>query len=134
MDEYGYIYIIYEREFRISGWPLYKIGRTQNPITRMNGYSKDSIMVYLHMCTNHVIAEKNLINIFKTKFIKHPKCGNEYFEGDLADMQSVINEYITKHHKMDGKLLTIKLSLTNNGTLHFYALYIYQVIYFFNKF
>ena len=77
----GYIYLIYEREFRISGWPLYKIGRTRDPIARMNGYSKQSIMVYLQMCTDHIIVEKNLIEIFKTKFIKHPKYGNEYFEG-----------------------------------------------------
>jgi hypothetical protein len=85
-----YIYLLIEREFIKTKENIFKIGKTKqlNNI-RFSQYPKNSILLLQISCDNCDIFEKNLINIFKEKFINRKDIGNEYFQGDYIDM---INE------------------------------------------
>jgi len=78
-----YIYLLREREFIKTKENIFKIGKTKqlNNI-RFSQYPKDSNLLLQISCNNCDILEKNLINIFKEKFIQRKDIGNEYFEGD----------------------------------------------------
>ena len=85
-----YIYLLIEREFIKTKENIFKIGKTKqlNNI-RFSQYPKESILLLQISCYDCDIFEKNLINIFKEKFINRKDIGNEYFQGDYIDM---INE------------------------------------------
>jgi len=105
----GYIYIYYEREFRLLNLPIYKIGRSHDIFLRSISYSKHSIMLFSILCIDHIQAEKDIIKLFSEKFKRKKVYGNEYFEGDLLDMQKVIIDYMDRLKKINGRLLTLKM-------------------------
>jgi hypothetical protein len=82
-----YVYLIQEREFVRSKEPVFKIGRTKQPnVERVTQYPKDSQFICQICCDDCAICEKNIIQLFKTKYIHRTDIGNEYFEGDYRYM------------------------------------------------
>lgn len=93
-----YIYLVKEREFVNSNKNIFKIGKTtQENTKRVSQYPKGSILYLQILCQDCSTLEKQLINIFKSKYSHRNDIGNEYFEGSYTDMIndiycSVINE------------------------------------------
>jgi hypothetical protein len=91
--EYNYIYLLQLREFVNAKQFIYKIGRTSKENNkRFHQYPKGSVLLCQIICSNCITIEKNLIQIFKEKFIHSPDIGNEYFEGNYIDMIKIIYE------------------------------------------
>ena len=86
-NEINYIYLIKLREFVKSNENIYKIGRTSKiNYTRFKQYPKDSILLFQMICNDCKKMEKQLIVLFKHKFIQKKEIGTEYFQGDYISM------------------------------------------------
>ena len=106
------LYLIHTREFITIQKPIYKIGRGGNVQKRVQQYPKGSNLLFLNICYNSIFCEKELINIFKEKFIQEKYYGNEYFSGDFNKMIRVMFNYIdaynTKYIEEENKKNEIK--------------------------
>jgi hypothetical protein len=93
----GYVYIVYLREFMNKKENTYKIGRTkQEMIDRLKGYPKGSKVIKFEPVKNTIMIEKELIKVFKDKYVQRVEYGSEYFSGDIVEMirefRKLINE------------------------------------------
>jgi hypothetical protein len=89
----GYIYLIQEREFIKTNEKIYKIGRTsQSNTSRVRQYPKGSMLLIQTMCSDCIVVELQLINLFKIEFIQRKEIGTEYFEGEHTVMIRHIND------------------------------------------
>ena len=89
--EIGYIYLLQEREFANSFQNIFKIGKTKNENNkRISQYPKGSVLLLQKICNNCDDLEKELIKIFKERFIQRKDIGTEYFEGDYQEMSDII--------------------------------------------
>jgi len=98
-----YIYLIKEREFVRIGEDTYKIGRTQQnpPTDRLLQYPSGSEIILLTIVDDCFSLEKQVIKVFKQKFIHKKEYGNEYFNGDVKDMIKTIYSIIFKQEKLN---------------------------------
>lgn len=92
-----YLYLLSEREFR--GHNVYKLGRTvqkphQRALQRFEGYAKDSEIALLQSVPDSVTAERELLKIFRTRFIARTDIGDEYFEGDPRLMTTLFFDFV----------------------------------------
>jgi hypothetical protein len=84
---HNYIYLIHIREFVNNGDNVYKIGKTkQKNLKRFNNYPNGSELLFHCICDNCDVSEKDIINMFDSKYIKRKEFGNEYYEGDYRLM------------------------------------------------
>ena len=91
----NYIYILRLREHIINNQNIYKIGKTkQETLKRFNQYPKGCQLFCQLDCVDCDNAEKNIINLFKNKYIQRQDIGTEYFEGNITQMKDDI--YIMK--------------------------------------
>ena len=88
------IYLLREREFIRLNEDIYKIGRSKHIKTRMNSYPKGSVIELMIGCVNSIQCEKDLLAIFRKKYIEHREYGAEYFEGNKLDMINTITRYL----------------------------------------
>lgn len=114
-----YIYLIQERESIRCNDNVYKIGKTtQEPNSRMKGYPKSSklyITVIVDDCTK---SEKDLLTIFRNKFILRPEFGNEYFYGNVIEMMEEIIKYQKNNYKQKNEVqkeVQTSQSIMNNN-------------------
>jgi hypothetical protein len=76
------------REFVNNEQPIYKIGRTQQPLLkRFNQYPKGSLLIIHVNVKNSVLLEKEIISVFSNQFTCKKNLGHEYFEGDISKMK-----------------------------------------------
>jgi hypothetical protein len=95
MDSAQYIYLLQEREFIKTKENIYKIGKTtQLNHERFKCYPKGSKLLIQTICCNCHIFEKELIKLFKDKFIQRIDIGIEYFQGNYMDMILTIHQYM----------------------------------------
>jgi hypothetical protein len=99
MLNFGYIYLIREREFLQSGQQVYKVGQTIQKgatlqLRRLQDYKKGS-----ELCFVRQVKELKAVNIettikreFNSTYTKHTD-GHEYFYGDMESMIDVINKH-----------------------------------------
>lgn len=85
---YGFIYVLIEREFINNGQNIYKIGRTnQINLRRFRNYPKGSKLLFYMKCFNRnsISIENDIMNdLKKSEYIKQKNdIGKEYFEGNL---------------------------------------------------
>jgi hypothetical protein len=81
------------REFVNNKQPIYKIGRTQQPLlTRFNQYSKGSVLIIHINVKDSRISEKEIISVFTKQFTCKKDLGREYFEGDISKMKKCLCE------------------------------------------
>lgn len=92
--EYGYLYVLMEREFTKTGEMIFKIGMTDqfDPATRFRGYPKSSKLFLVIAKKNARKSEFNAINMLNARTdIKHrTDIGNEYYEGELEEIKNII--------------------------------------------
>jgi hypothetical protein len=82
-----YIYILQVREFLKTNENIYKIGKTNQKFNkRFNNYPNGSVLLFQMICNNCDILEKDIIKMFKEKYIQQKDLGNEYFKGDYNIM------------------------------------------------
>lgn len=98
-EDIHYLYLLREREFIIGGKNIYKIGRTvqkqhQRPFQRFEGYSKDTEIQVMRSVPDCIIAERQLLQLFKNKFTHRVDIGREYFEGDPNLMSQVFFDFV----------------------------------------
>jgi hypothetical protein len=55
------IYLIHTREFISTNVPIYKIGRSNNILKRINQYPNGSIVYLIIWCKDNLIHEHNLL-------------------------------------------------------------------------
>ena len=93
-----YLYVIHTREFIKQNRPLYKVGRSNQPIgtdgitKRIEQYPKGSLQKALFPVENYVAAEAHMKKqLDHCKDLKlRTECGFEYFEGPLKTLLTVI--------------------------------------------
>jgi len=88
------LYLIHTREFFIIRQPVYKIGRSYKLDNRVKQYPNGSQVLFTMKCKNSKDVKKNLIKLFKEKFVHKPYYGNEYFEGNEDEMINEIYKYL----------------------------------------
>lgn len=88
------IYLIHTREFITTNKPIYNIGRGGNVQNRVKQYPRGSQVLFLSICRNSKLCKKDLIKIFKQKFIQEKYYGREYFSGNSDVMIYVMIEFI----------------------------------------
>ena len=77
-----FIYLIQEREF---------IKTKQDNLKIMQSYPTGSIIIIIcQVPINCDIKEKNILKIFKDKYISRSDIGKKYFEGDYTEMRDDI--------------------------------------------
>ena len=86
-DKPQYVYLIQERTSVVAKQSIYKIGRTEQPnFERFKGYVK-GYKILLHLaCDDSKVAEKQIMDQFKSKYRHATEYGNEYFEGNYKKM------------------------------------------------
>lgn len=92
-----FIYIIQEREFIKTNESIYKIGKTKKDLrTRMNGYPKNSKVLYFTKVDDCSIIESKMITTFDTIFDNAKDIGREYYSGNIDDMIKIANMIVNK--------------------------------------
>ena len=85
------IYLLIEREFLKSNCPIYKIGRSsQENDKRIKQYPKGSRLICLINVVDSIFMEKEMMHLFKHKYIQRKDIGSEYFEGNVVMMRKDI--------------------------------------------
>ncbi len=90
----GYIYVIWVREFKTAGEPVYKIGRTSDVSRRVSQYPKGSQLLFCVTTPNMCKTETELLTMLGDHFVKRQDIGNEYFEGDITRMLTLVLDKI----------------------------------------
>ena len=97
-EKYGWIYILKQRSAIEGGHSVYKVGRvgSRNPLDRLAEYEKGSRLICCWLVPVDMVkeAEKDILRIFRKKFMPMESYGNEAFEGDLKEMIMLINEFL----------------------------------------
>lgn len=94
-----YVYLVIEREFVHSDQSVYKIGRSsQENNSRIQQYPKGTQLIcQLRVADSHFL-EREIIQLFKHKYIQRSDIGREYFEGDSFNMQLDIFTLISTYN------------------------------------
>lgn len=88
----SYIYLLREREFVNAGKNIYKLGKTkQEPYNRLKSYPKDSEWILVRQVRDCDSLERELLKIFKKKYVLKKDIGREYFEGNRHEMMNDID-------------------------------------------
>jgi hypothetical protein len=86
-NEFQYIYLLKEREFIKTNECIYKIGKTkQKNLDHICNYPNGTALIIQIQCDNCDKLEKELIEIFKSKYELQKHIGNEYFKGNCYHM------------------------------------------------
>jgi hypothetical protein len=89
------VYMMHTRELHTLQLEIYKIGRSHILDNRMKQYPKGSKIICMINCENSILCEKELIKLFKEKFIQRLEYGTEYFEGNkfkmIKELSNLIN-------------------------------------------
>lgn len=112
------LYLLREREFIKSNETIYKIGRSDDVMKRVNQYPNGSMVYLIIGCNDNAIHESNLIEIFNNKFANEKYVGNEYFTGNVALMKETMIEYMKSKQNnfyiIDEELIIERVNKENN--------------------
>lgn len=85
-----YIYLLRKSENVRCHDDIYKIGQTDNVKQRFNSAEyRHAEIILTARVTNAYFAEQRLIELFNFEFENVPKCGREYFKGNIDQMCDV---------------------------------------------
>ena len=94
----GAVYIVQIREF--LGTNIYKIGKTkQEGLRRVRSYPNGTILLLQVACKDCNKIEKEVISLFRSKYILKQELGNEYFEGDGKSMMIDMFDMVSNEGK-----------------------------------
>lgn len=108
--DFGYNYLLQEREFIKTKEPVYKIGRTNQIKSRFHQYPNGTQLIRFVKVTDQKKSERKLICVFKELFKHRTDIGSEYFEGPL---HQIINAFENTVQDVDGNFSrTLDMSTT----------------------
>lgn len=91
----GEIYIVHTRHCLEMGMPVYKIGRSDDVIKRLQQhYPRGSIIVGRALVPNMRNAEMVLLAMCERAFMRRRDFGQKYFEGDLTDLIALLDRVV----------------------------------------
>ena len=126
----GGLYLLCEREFIKTNETIYKIGRGNDIIKRVNQYPNGSIVYLIIECENNIIHESKLIELFKKKFINEKYIGTEYFNGNIKLMKTTIIKYmksnLNKFNIIDNEIIIERVNKYKKINIPKYAQNIYN--------
>ena len=124
------LYLIHTRELHTLQKNIYKIGRSYKLYDRIKQYPKTSKIMFIINCKESVLREKNLILLFKSKFIQKLDYGTEYFQGDIDDMIKEIFNYIYNNKTIDSKIVAKVDNKVNRTCLKCNYVKTYFIVYY----
>lgn len=86
----GEIYIVQTAHCAQSYSNVYKLGRTKKMTIRVGQYPKGTQVFCRLPVSRMVDAENMLMSLCKLNFLQRKEFGNEYFEGNIWDMTSIL--------------------------------------------
>lgn len=93
-----YIYLLQDRTAVAVNAPIYKVGKTTQPnFERFKNYPKGYKIIILAGCTNCHTIEKNILELFRLKYIPRLDYDTESFEGSVINMRNDINDIIREY-------------------------------------
>ena len=93
--ELQYIYLLKTKLSIDKNEDVFKIGRTKQPnFKRILQYPNGSVPLHYTACSNNVYYERQIINLFKQKYVQIREYGYEYFKGDYNEMKDDIYNII----------------------------------------
>jgi len=128
-----YIYLLQEREFIRLNEPIYKIGKTkQENLKRIQNYPNGTRLLLQIICNNCDNLEKELIQLFKSKYKIQTDIGKEYFKGNHLDMIKDI--YLTIYDCNDTKIKdnNYKYETNLNNNLNPFQVFVKEQMKIFN--
>lgn len=87
--DFGFIYLIQEREFVKTGESVFKVGKTQDYKRRFQSYPKFSVVIMFFCCVRISECENALLLAMKSRFRQRLDVGREYFEGDPLETKTL---------------------------------------------
>jgi len=100
MNQEESVYMVHPRELIRLAENVYKLGRSHHVESRIRDYPKGSKIMCIMNCIDSIFCEKELIKIFKEKFIQRKDYGTEYFQGDKHLMIKEIFNFIDKQYAL----------------------------------
>ncbi len=88
----GYVYVVHEREFKESGRPVYKVGRSGDIFQRLKSYPNGSHPLLTASVRDQVAAETQLKERCELKMERRLDIGHEYFEGPFQVLHGIFSE------------------------------------------
>ena len=99
-----YIYLLQTREFVNSKEPIYKIGKTTKlNFTRFNQYPQGSVLLFQSSCFDCNKLEREIIQLFKSKYKVRRSIGRESFEGNSHEMIKDFCDFIKNEKNVVGE-------------------------------
>ena len=113
MDEF--VYIVIEREFIKCNESVYKVGRTKDMKTRLQGYHKGTKLLQLSTVSDSHFVENQIKKTFKEKFKQRTDIGTEYFEGTCVEMLNEFNEIVKSSQLQLSQVLPPELNMSRTA-------------------
>lgn len=97
-EKFEGLYLIHPYCNKLEQTTIYKIGRSDNLLRRIDNYPNGSSVELLIKCINSKIYKDNLIELFEIVFNVQKYFGTEYFNGDLETMKKLILCHLNQQH------------------------------------
>ena len=94
MEKSEGMYLIHTREMVNANKDIYKIGSSIDLDKKIKQYPNGSNILLLFTCINSKSCEKNLLKLFKERFIQKSYYGTKYFQGNSSLMIREICNYV----------------------------------------
>ena len=92
------LYLIHPYCNKLEQTTIYKIGRSDNLLKRIDDYPNGSSVELVIKCSNTKIYEDNLIELFEIVFKRESYFGTKYFSGDLETMKNLMLCHLNQQH------------------------------------
>ena len=89
------LYLLRKYEFVITNQEIYKFGRSNKILKRIEDYPNGSIVHLLISCKDSTLHEKKILEIFREKYENKLYHGSESFLGSLDSMKETIINYVS---------------------------------------
>lgn len=90
------LYLLRKYEFVVTKQEIYKFGRSNNILKRIEDYPNGSIVYLLISCKDSTLHEKKILEIFRKKYENKLYHGSETFLGSLDSMKETIINYVSE--------------------------------------
>ena len=90
------LYLLRKYEFVVTKQEIYKFGRSNKILKRIEDYPNGSIVHLLISCNDSTLHEKKILKIFREKYENKLYHGSESFLGSLDSMKETIINYVSE--------------------------------------
>ena len=90
------LYLLRKYEFVVTKQEIYKFGRSNKILKRIEDYPNGSIVYLLISCKDSILHERKILEIFREKYENKLYHGSETFLGSLDSMKETIINYVSE--------------------------------------